>query len=365
MLKGSDNCSENWITIAENLSCCFDRNSDRRDTLQNDVQLILKANAAKKPFDFPKHTVLGKRDQSAVSHSDGEAKNVKLHMIYSDKKKLLFASIGHSRDFSKLEIPVTLKKVMISFFVEQSAQGYSNCDAIQKKLFKLLLQKKFGHDRFSQGQGTHSLTSPGPVQSLTQKFSSKRPFDIDCYFVKSFIEYEIEQIRNEITNGIELAHLDRLRIKIKYLETIFSEQCQTLHGRMQVYSAFLKLDANKTIHGMLFGSDQIDFYKGGHSQRNRIMLIKSQPVLLDRLQRFLDTKRNPQIMNWFKAKITKSIGNFIQMLYDQSQKKEHLSQQQYIDFFKAFLQRKRLPMHSYDIEHYSNLLRIRILNGKF
>lgn len=264
-----------------------------------------------------------------------------------------------------------LKTFLIDFFPKGSSSQYSRCSLLEKQLVKILLNKKFGKLRCMQTSANPDSDQPlgtELVQTLSNRSSLKRPFDMARYLVKSFIDFEFGKFKRSKFLLAKLTKTEQLHAKKWFFETLFPEHTKRGAQEMPLISVFVKINKHASLRRELLERSLHRPWKDNCTYKNQIRVIESEPTMRHKLRTFLQVGRNCEVGDWFTAQIQKSVSSLVdsmQKMHRQSQILAEHSPGVFVKEFKQIMSKlnRRLPTLMTDIEHHSRLLLNQLKNN--
>ena len=259
------------------------------------------------------------------------------------------------KGFSKVQTALN------DFIIEKKARGYGDCTLSEKRLFQSILQKMLGCDQFQElfQKPEPDLTfNPESVEKVARQIRKASKIEAFNYLISEFIEYETKKIVQLLAYKIEISKKEKLNIKKIFLERIFKRQNATIEDNMEIIAAFVKLNPKDEDHIKLYGKNDINNYIKNYTLRNRLKLIKSQPLVLRSFQNFLNISNNEKTCEFLKSKIQNAIKNYLLSFADSALLKFKKLNKECLDFLSQKLSKskKKTPMLFSDIEYFSQEL---------
>lgn len=339
------------------------------DFMQNELASLKKSSQSSIFCQLAPPTYLGKRGRSSDSangsdksgskpnspgktSSKGDMRRRKLEI-----QQRLILSIRHNNGFGRLDLFRNLLNALQQFFADKNADGYEACTVFGKRLFGMILVKKFGRRRLESCTGFYPDSKyqlgAEAVRELAQQISPVRMSNMQSKLIKDFVDFRVFQIERQVSPVVRLTKTQKHCLRLEFLIQSFPSCKKSPSKKTEVKDAFFK-------PRQLYENTWKD-YRLYRISKNWCRIgdgllepIQSEPSMLRSFQEFLQVAVNPEVLAWFKRSIRRSAKSLFKKMLTQY-KCSKISPEAYLKHFQFELSNSKfkLPLHMTDLEHYS------------
>ena len=284
---------------------------------------------------------------------------------YESKRFEFSKEIKSNYIFKSQEIVKNFAKVLKRICVHKDTRKYNDLNENEKEVVTLFLRKQFDKNvkvKIENINERLTLFTAEDIGTLLQNRSKKRLFDMEKYFLRTFLKYEFEINMPQYTFSLKKSLNETIHLRKLFFSKFLPIKKREKKGEVIIKPA--ELNSKELSREDDSGHKLLTFFDKGLNYKAALNRAKLNKDFFSRFLLLLRKCKKPREFTWIMKEFEDSFHNYIEILHNLAKDTKTLDQLEFVRRFKEKYSKgkAKLPTLISDIELFSKVVHVKIEN---